>query len=90
MFFTFSVLYEVVPVILKEHGKTKNSWPNVDAHSGVLLSHFGLTESRFYTVLFRVSRSLGVLASLVNDRALGLPIERPKSTTMEEIRNQFQ
>ena len=23
--------------MLTEHGKTKNPWPNVDAHSGVLL-----------------------------------------------------
>lgn len=29
--------------------------------------------------MFGVSRALGVLASLTWDRALGLPIERPKS-----------
>ena len=33
----------------------------------------------YYTVLFGVSRALGILASLVWDRALGLPLERPKS-----------
>ena len=33
----------------------------------------------YYTVLFGVSRAIGVLSSLVWDRALGLPIERPKS-----------
>jgi citrate synthase len=33
----------------------------------------------FYTVLFGVSRALGVLSSLIWDRALGLPLERPKS-----------
>lgn len=30
-------LYRLVPEVLTEHGKTKNPWPNVDAHSGVLL-----------------------------------------------------
>lgn len=79
-------IYEVVPKVLTEHGKTKNPWPNVDAHSGVLLRHFGLTEENYYTVLFGVSRSLGVLSSLVWDRALGFPLERPKSVTTEWIK----
>ena len=52
-------------------GKAKNPWPNVDAHSGILLQHYGLTEMGYYTVLFGVSRALGVLASLTWDRALG-------------------
>nr|UDM59193.1 citrate synthase 1 isoform X2 [Androctonus crassicauda] len=72
-------IYKVVPPILLELGKVKNPWPNVDAHSGVLLQHFGMKEMQYYTVLFGVSRALGVLASLVWDRAMGLPIERPKS-----------
>lgn len=76
-------IYEVVPPILQELGKVKNPWPNVDAHSGALLEHYGLVEYEFYTVLFGVSRSLGVMASLCWDRALGLPIERPKSVTTE-------
>ena len=74
-------VYEVVPGILKSLGKVKHPWPNVDAHSGALLVHYGLVEYEFYTVLFGVSRSLGVLANLCWDRALGLPIERPKSVT---------
>ncbi len=44
-----------------------------------------MTEMSFYTVLFGVSRALGVLASLVWDRALGLPLERPKSYTTEAL-----
>lgn len=79
-------IYEVVPGILKELGKVKNPWPNVDAHSGALLVHFGLKEYEFYTVLFGVSRALGVLASLCWDRALGLPLERPKSLTTKRIK----
>lgn len=76
-------VYEVAPPILEGTGKIKNPWPNVDAHSGALLKHYGMVEEDFYTVLFGVSRSLGVLASLCWDRALGLPIERPKSITTE-------
>lgn len=79
-------IYEVVPPILQSLGKVKNPWPNVDAHSGALLVHYGLKEYEFYTVLFGVSRSLGVLASLIWDRALGFPIERPKSVTTEEVK----
>ena len=72
-------LYEVVPEVLGNVGKIKNPWPNVDAYSGSLLYHYGIKEHTFYTVLFGVSRSLGVLASLVMDRVYGLPIERPSS-----------
>lgn len=74
-------IYEEVPPILQSLGKIKNPWPNVDAHSGALLVHYGLVEYEFYTVLFGVSRALGVLASLIWDRALAFPIERPKSVT---------
>jgi len=74
-------IYEEVPPILQSLGKIKNPWPNVDAHSGALLVHYGMVEYEFYTVLFGVSRSLGVLASLIWDRALAFPIERPKSVT---------
>lgn len=79
-------VYEVVPPILKSLGKVKNPWPNVDAHSGALLVHYGLKEYEFYTVLFGVSRALGVLASLIWDRALGFPIERPKSVTTAQVK----
>jgi citrate synthase len=86
LFGLVSALYEVVPGVLQATGKVKNPWPNVDAHSGVLLRYYGITEARFYTVLFGVSRALGVLSSLVWSRALGLPIERPKSMTMDALR----
>eukprot|EP01087_Luapelamoeba_hula_P003999 TRINITY_DN13967_c0_g1_i1.p1 TRINITY_DN13967_c0_g1~~TRINITY_DN13967_c0_g1_i1.p1 ORF type:complete len:487 (-),score=80.97 TRINITY_DN13967_c0_g1_i1:51-1511(-) len=76
-------LYDIVPGVLTEHGKTANPWPNVDAHSGVLLQYYNLKEENYYTVLFGVSRALGVLPSLLWDRAHGLPIERPKSVTTE-------
>ncbi|MEW6468700.1 MAG: citrate (Si)-synthase, eukaryotic [Bacteroidota bacterium] len=84
-----AMVYEVAPPILEATGKIKNPWPNVDAHSGALLMHFGITEFDFYTVLFGVSRSLGVLASLIWDRALGHPIERPGSVTTEGIKKKI-
>ena len=79
-------IYDVVPPILQSLGKVKNPWPNVDAHSGALLVHYGMVEYEFYTVLFGVSRALGVLASLCWDRALGMPLERPKSVTTEAVK----
>lgn len=79
LFKLVSNVFTVVPPILTELGKVKNPWPNVDAHSGALLQYYGMKEMNYYTVLFGVSRALGVLAGLVWDRALGLPIERPKS-----------
>ena len=79
-------IYEAVPPVLQALGKVKNPWPNVDAHSGALLVHYGMVEYEFYTVLFAVSRALGVLASLCWDRALGFPIERPKSITTELVK----
>jgi citrate synthase len=79
-------VFDVAPRVLGENGKIKNPWPNVDAHSGALLVHFGMTEYGFYTVLFGVSRALGVLAASCWSRALGLPLERPKSVTTEWIK----
>ena len=81
------LLYKVTPPILEEQGKAKNPWPNVDAQSGVIQWYYGLKEYDFYTVLFGVGRALGVVANIIWDRALGYPIERPKSITtamMEE------
>ncbi|KAL5236289.1 hypothetical protein ACI65C_003699 [Semiaphis heraclei] len=82
MFKLVSQVFEVVPPVLNDLGKVKNPWPNVDAHSG----YYGLKEMNYYTVLFGVSRALGVLASLVWDRGLGLPIERPKSFSTEKMK----
>jgi len=86
MFSLVSKLYSVVPPILIETGKVKNPWPNVDAHSGVLLQYYGMKEMNYYTVLFGVSRALGVCSSLVWSRALGLPLERPKSMSTEGLK----
>lgn len=89
-----AMVYDVVPNVLVEQGKAKDPWPNVDAISGALQHHFGVKDGDgagvygFYTVLFGVSRALGVSANAVWARALGQPLERPKSLTtqmLEEI-----
>jgi citrate synthase len=82
------LVYDVVPAVLKEQGKAKNPAPNVDAISGTLQYYYGVREFDFYTVLFGVGRALGVMPNLVWARALGQPIERPKSLTttmLEEL-----
>ena len=83
LFKLVSQVYNIVPNVLLEAGKAKNPWPNVDAHSGVLLTYYGLHQMGFYTVLFGVSRAIGVLPQLIIDRAVGAPIERPKSFSTE-------
>ena len=79
-------LSQLAPPVLKEHGKTKNPYTNVDAASGCVLYSYGLDQFKFYTVLFGISRAIGALPQLVYDRMLGLPIERPKSLSMEALK----
>jgi len=86
LFKLVSKVYTVVPGVLGDLGKVANPWPNVDAHSGALLQYYGMTEMSYYTVLFGVSRALGCLSSMIWDRALGLPIERPKSLSTEALK----
>lgn len=76
---------DVVPAVLKEQGKAKSPAPNVDAISGTLQHYYGVREFDFYTVLFGVGRALGVSANYVWSRALGMPIERPKSLTTKML-----
>ena len=79
------MVYEVVPQVLKDQGKVKSPWPNVDAISGTLQYHYGVREFDIYTVLFGVGRALGVTANYVWARALNQPIERPKSLTTKML-----
>ncbi len=79
------LVYEVVPEVLREQGKAKDPAPNVDAVSGTLQYYYGVRDFQFYTVLFGISRALGVTANYVWSRALGMPIERPKSVTMKML-----
>ncbi|MEW6506274.1 MAG: citrate (Si)-synthase [Bacteroidota bacterium] len=75
------LLFKVVPPILLEQGKAKNPWPNVDAQSGVIQWYYNVKEYEFYTVLFGIGRAFGVCSNIIWARALGYPIERPKSLT---------
>jgi citrate synthase len=82
--------YRVIPDALAATGKVSNPWPNVDAGSGALLMHYGLNQFDYYTVLFGVSRAFGVCAAQVWSRALGLPIERPNSTTFVDLQKKVR
>jgi citrate synthase len=85
LFKIVKMIYKVAPDILVQHGKAKNPWPNLDAQSGVVHWYYGITEYDYYTVLFGVGRAMGVLANIIWDRALGYPIERPKSVTTDML-----
>ena len=87
VFHIVETLFDVVPDVLKKHGKAKNPWPNVDAASGALLYHYGLTEFSYYTVLFSISRSMGIISQIVLNRAMGIPIMRPKSITTKWLKD---
>ncbi|KAG5481040.1 hypothetical protein LSCM1_06716 [Leishmania martiniquensis] len=89
LFKLVEAVYKIMPGILTEHGKTKNPYPNVDAHSGVLLQHYGLTEQDCYPVLFGLSHQMGVMAAVVWDRLQGRPLERPKSITTEMLAQKY-
>ncbi len=86
VFQTTDRVFKIVPKVLKEHGKAKSPWPNVDAGSGSLLYHFGITEFEYYTVLFSVSRAMGMVSQLVLNRALGTAITRPKSVSTKWLK----
>ena len=82
-------LFEIVPKLLIEQGKAKDPWPNVDAASGSLLHHYGVKEYEYYTVLFSVSRALGLTAQLIIARAMMSPLIRPKSVTTKWVKSQI-
>ena len=86
VFQTVERVFNVVPEVLKQIKKIKDPWPNVDAGSGALLYHYGMTEFSFYTVLFSISRAMGICAQGVVSRAMGYPITRPKSLPLEKYK----
>lgn len=76
-------LRKVGSEILKKKGKAADPYPNVDAVSGCLLSACGLKDENYYTVLFGLSRCVGIAAQIVYERkeargGKGIPIVRPK------------
>ncbi len=90
LFRLVALVYEVIPDVLTKLGKVKNPWPNVDAISGSLQYYYGIREFDFYTVMFGISRILGITANAVWARALGQPIERPKSMTTKMLEDVAQ
>ena len=82
-------VFNIVPKVLTEQGKAKDPWPNVDAGSGALLYHFGMKEFSYYTVLFSISRAMGMCSQFVVNRGVGIPIERPKSVTTAWVKGQI-
>jgi citrate synthase len=99
VFQTIDQVFKVVPKVLDEYSQERvaagkhpiaNVWPNVDAISGALMYHFGITEFEYYTVMFAVSRTMGLLSQLVLNRALGTPIMRPKSVSTEWLAAQMK
>ncbi len=88
VFQTVQRVFDVVPKVLTEQGKAKDPWPNVDAASGSVLHYYGLKEFQYYTVLFSVSRAMGMLSQLILSRAIGEPITRPKSVSTEWLKQQ--
>ncbi len=77
------LLAEYGPAVLKTNPKISDPYPNVDSVSGSLLMACGLTKPEYYTVLFGLSRVIGIAAQIVYERCearqgKGTPIIRPK------------
>ena len=88
-FQTVAKVYKVVPGVLRQIKKIADPWPNVDAGSGALLYRYGMTEFSYYTVLFSVSRALGITSQAIVARGYGLPITRPKSVPTSWVKGQI-
>lgn len=76
-------LREVGPKVLGENPKISNPYPNVDAISGVVLDAVGFTYPQYISVLFGMSRIIGIARQIVYERCearegKGTPIVRPK------------
>lgn len=81
LFQTVEHIFETVPGILQTIAKIKDPWPNIDAISGSLIYYYGIKEFSYYTVIFALSRGIGLAAQAVVNRGLQFPIVRPKSVT---------
>lgn len=69
--------------VLAENPKITDPHPNVDAVSGTMLTVSGFPYAEYYTLLFGMSRSVGIAIQIVIDRleareGKGTPIVRPK------------
>jgi len=71
------------PKILSQNPKISNPYPNVDAISGTVLTAAGFPYPEYFTVLFGLSRVVGIARQIVYERSeardgKGTPIIRPK------------
>ena len=76
-------LREIAPKVLKENPKIADPYPNVDGISGTVLSAAGFPYSDYFTVLFGLSRCVGVSRQIYYERVearggKGVPIIRPR------------
>ncbi len=76
-------LKKVAVEFLQKQPKVSNPYPNVDAISGSVLTACGLKDENYYTLLFGLSRCVGIAAQIVYERTIaregkGLPIMRPR------------
>lgn len=65
MFKLVSQIYKVVPPILLDTGKIKNPWPNVDAHSGVILQVILGIHSDAHSLLHVFIRQIFLLYAII-------------------------
>ncbi|HSX26229.1 MAG TPA: citrate (Si)-synthase [Chlamydiales bacterium] len=68
--------------VLKENPKISNPYPNIDAITGSMLTAAGFPYPEYYTVLFGLSRCVGIAIQIVYERCearggKGTPIMRP-------------
>lgn len=77
------LLREAGPKVLSKNPKVSNPYPNVDAISGSILCASGFNYPEYFTILFGLSRSVGIAIQIVYERCIardgkGTPIIRPK------------
>lgn len=80
---TALLLREAGPKVLSKNPKVSNPYPNVDAISGSILCAAGFNYPEYFTVLFGLSRIVGIAIQIVYERCIaregkGTPIVRPK------------
>lgn len=76
------LLREVGPKVLSENPKITDPYPNIDAITGPLLMAAGFPHPEYYTLLFGLSRLVGIAIQIVYERmearnGKGTPIMRP-------------
>ncbi|MGK5594017.1 MAG: citrate (Si)-synthase [Parachlamydiaceae bacterium] len=77
------LLRKAGPKVLKENPKIADPYPNVDSVSGTLLSAAGFHYPEYFTLLFGMSRVVGISIQIIYERLVaregkGTPIIRPK------------